>query len=277
MARQRLFLWHNYSMGKYWRFFQASFQISFSYRFAILIRMIRDFLMVLFFIVLWQALFKGKQLIGGFTFAGMVSYYILGKALDQLYTFDPANVMARHVRTGDLSNFLIKPVNYTGYLGSFIFGRRLARTFLTIIASIIIILAFPDFIGRPAGMIELAAFIIFAALAWILMFSVSFLIGGLSFWSTETENIRAGIEQLMLILGGLWIPLNLLPEGIGKILSPLPFKYLYYFPIRVFLGKVNTSDMITGLLTDLAWVVFFLFCGSVLWRKGLKRYGAYGG
>jgi ABC-2 type transport system permease protein len=261
---------------KYWLYFAGAFQIAFSYRASLVIRMIRDFLMVLFFITLWRALFAGKETIAGFTFSGMVSYYILAKAVDQLYTFDPGNVIERHVRSGDLSNFLAKPINYMIYLASHIFGRRLARTILTIIASIVIIIVFPSFVGYPAGIFETTAFFILIALAWLLVFAFSYLIGMISFWTTEISNIRQGFELLILILGGLWVPLNVLPDQISQILNYLPFKYLYYFPIQVYLGKVPVDKVFLGLITELCWILGLLFIAKYLWQRGLKRFGAYG-
>ena len=50
-----------------------------------------------------------------------------------------------------------------------------------------------------------------------------------------------------------------------------------YFPSVVFLGKVRGMDLARGLLAEAAWAVGFMILARVLYRAGLKRYGAFGG
>ena len=70
---------------------------------------------------------------------------------------------------------------------------------------------------------------------------------------------------------------ELLPSGWVVVLKALPFQYLAYFPATVFLGKVEGTDLVYGLLFELAWVVTFFILARWLYSRGLRRYSAYGG
>ena len=75
-------------------------------------------------------------------------------------------------------------------------------------------------------------------------------------------------------------PLELLPAepvNIRGLVEFLPFQYLAYFPAAVFLGKVEGPEMYRGLISEIAWVVFFIVLSRVLWWKGIKRYSGFGG
>jgi len=82
---------------------------------------------------------------------------------------------------------------------------------------------------------------------------------------------------LFSILGGLSFPLDFVSGPLKAMFSFLPFQYLYYVPITYLLGKRSGAGM---LLTDaaklLAWTAITALLAAVLWRLGLRKYGAYG-
>ncbi len=57
----------------------------------------------------------------------------------------------------------------------------------------------------------------------------------------------------------------------------LPFQYLAYFPAAVFLGKIHGTELVYGLLIELAWAIGLIVVARVLYRRGLRHYSAYGG
>jgi len=50
-----------------------------------------------------------------------------------------------------------------------------------------------------------------------------------------------------------------------------------YFPAAVFLGKIQGTALVYGLLGELAWALVFIALSRWLYRLGLRRYSAYGG
>lgn len=263
-------------MKKYWTAYKSAYQENITYKGPVFIRAIRDVLLTLFFIVLWSAVFQQKEVINGYTFNSIITYYILVRLMDQLYSFQTTRLLNEDIVEGNLSNYLVKPMNYILYLASYVLGRRTARTTLTFILVIAIFVFFSNYVMPPSNLINLLIFILSAMLSWILFFEIAFLLGVISFWFSEVSNLRSVLEHIILILGGLWIPIDLFPEKIAQIVNLLPFKYLYNSPVQVYQGKLSTNDLLTMFVIELVWITLFHLIGKYLFSRGLKTYAAFG-
>ncbi len=99
----------------------------------------------------------------------------------------------------------------------------------------------------------------------------------MGFWILEVTSVLYVINTLNYFVSGQMFPLDLLPGPFAIALKALPFQYLAYFPAAVFLGKVQGTALVYGLLIELAWVVVFIGLARWLYRAGLRRYSAFGG
>jgi ABC-2 type transport system permease protein len=50
-----------------------------------------------------------------------------------------------------------------------------------------------------------------------------------------------------------------------------------YFPISIYIGKVTGADLWRGLLVQAGWVVAAYGFARWMWRRGVKKYSAFGG
>lgn len=257
-------------------FFRISFLINLTYRFGLIMRLIRDFTTPLSFIILWSALYVGRNEIGGYTLSAIATYYILVKVIDQLYSYEPAKLLTREIRTGDLSNYLTKPLNYFKYLFGYTFGKRVARTTLTILSVVALGIFFPNILTFPPSIYAALTFTLIFSVSVILVFEITYLLGCLTFWISETDYLRGAVEQFTLVLGGLWVPITFFPKWLSNILEYLPFKYQYYFPVMVFQGKILPVEFFRGLFIETVWVIMLGIILSIVWRQGIKKYEGYG-
>lgn len=263
-------------MRKYLEVVKIAYSLQMVYRAAMAIRAVRDIATVLFFVLLWTALFRQKAEIGGYNLSAMITYYVLAKIIDQLYSYEPSRLLSRDVLQGDLSNYLAKPWKYFLYLVSYAFGRRLARTTFSFLVIFLAFIFLPQFMVLPVRIIDITFFIPSAILSWVLLFEMVFVLGTLSFWFSETSGLRTAFEQLILVVGGMWVPLNLFPGQVAAVLKMLPFQYLYFHLIAIYQGKLETNELISGLVTQTFWVFALGLVAIFLWKRGLRVYGAYG-
>lgn len=263
-------------MNKYLLILKVSFTSFVSYRVSLVIRLIRDVLMTSFFLFIWSVLFKQKQLIGGYDFSSMVTYYIVARIIDQLYTLDPSKVLAEDVVTGSLSTHLIKPYHYLGYMWGRAVGRRLARTLPSLIFVIAIFIVFNSSLVFPNSIIQTTLFILSVMLAWLLMFEIAIFVGETSFWISKISGINSAINQTILLLGGMWAPISLFSPIAQKIMGFLPFQYLYFHPIQIYQNKISIPVALHGLGIETVWILIIGVLIIVLWKKGIRRYEAYG-
>ena len=63
----------------------------------------------------------------------------------------------------------------------------------------------------------------------------------------------------------------------GDVIRALPTSYLAYFPAAVFLGKIHGTKLLVGLLVELGWLVALIIVCRVAFRRGVRRYSAFGG
>lgn len=113
-------------------------------------------------------------------------------------------------------------------------------------------------------------------LAIILVFELTYLLGCLGFWISEVDYLKNAWEQSSNILGGMWVPITFFPDQLQKILDYLPFKYEFYFPVMVFQGKLDMSQVYRGLTIEFIWIVTLFFVLKFVWEKGISRFESYG-
>jgi ABC-2 type transport system permease protein len=72
-------------------------------------------------------------------------------------------------------------------------------------------------------------------------------------------------------------PLDALPDGVRQIVFLTPFPYQLYFPISVYMGKAAGAAAWHGLAIQFMWVVLAYGFARFMWRRGIRKYAAYGG
>ncbi|MEW6309213.1 MAG: ABC-2 family transporter protein [Bacillota bacterium] len=73
-------------------------------------------------------------------------------------------------------------------------------------------------------------------------------------------------------LSGSVIPLDLVPSALGVFISHLPFRYVFYGPISLLLGRTSPSaglDMVTNAYW---WTLLMLVLVGGLWSRMVRRY-----
>ena len=114
-------------------------------------------------------------------------------------------------------------------------------------------------------------------LAFLIGFFFEASIGMIGFWFLEVTSFLYIVNGISYFVSGQMFPLDLLPPFWVWLLKSLPFQYMAYFPAAVFVGKVQGSELIYGLIGELVWAVIFIVLARWLYRRGLRRYSAYGG
>jgi ABC-2 type transport system permease protein len=56
----------------------------------------------------------------------------------------------------------------------------------------------------------------------------------------------------------------------------LPFKWTFGFPIEALIGQLNNQQLLSGLLSQAAWIGAGILLVAVVWRFGIRRYSAVG-
>ncbi len=119
-------------------------------------------------------------------------------------------------------------------------------------------------------------FIFSIILSLFMYFFINFLLGLIGFWSPEIWAPRFIFITLLGFFAGSLFPLDILPRAVYEVLRLLPFTYLLYFPLKIYLGQLSFLEIATGLSVSVFWTFAIYFIVRTVWQKGLKSYTAYG-
>ncbi|MCB0343680.1 MAG: ABC-2 family transporter protein [Bdellovibrionales bacterium] len=232
---------------------------------------------VQFFI--WQGVYSDSAAgatIKGYSLSEMITYVAIGWIARSFYHSNIDYDIADLVRTGQISIYLIRPVNFQLMLIFNSMGESLFRIacFSWPIA-LTILLVFP--VQLPAGLLAFFMFCFSTLVGFIVLAQFNFLIGMAAFPLKSIQGIMRAKYFIIQLLSGLLLPLTFFPDWFRSALEVLPFKLISYIPLQFYLGKVDSSQIAGIVLTQVAWIAVLWFAGRYFWMRAFSRLTLQGG
>jgi len=235
------------------------------------------FILVLIVFVLakiWTAIFSQGQTIDGFTLVQIIWYICMTELIVASTSNEKIEDIGNEIRSGELSNTLLKPLNYLGKQFAIMFSGFFYR-FITI-GIIVFILAYLLAGAIPltfSGIILTIIIIIFGA---ILNFCIVLIFAMLALWLEDSSSIYWIYQKTVFIIGGMLIPLDFYPTWIKSILIYLPTSYVVYFPAKTFV-HFSSSLFFTSLIGQIIWIAIFIVILTIIYKIGIKKVSIHGG
>lgn len=267
------------NINKYISIFKISFQEEFAYRVNFIMWRVRNVLQIFLIFFLWDSVYSnpGTQLFG--YDRNKILTYVFGILILRAIVLSARTVdVSGEISSGDLTNFLLKPVSYIKYwFTRDISSKALNLSFAAVETSLLFLILKPPFYWQadPTYLFLTLLAIIFAIL---IFFNLLFLVNLITFW-IPTAGWAAQflfIGLFVEFLSGGIFPIDILPQVLQKIIYTLPFPYLLFFPLQVYLGKLGIAASLRGVLTAGIWAVALYFVMNFVWNRGLRRYAAEG-
>jgi ABC-2 type transport system permease protein len=266
-------------MKKYLSIYKISFAQELAYRANFIMWRVRNVLQILLVFFLWSTVFTNPQTeLFGYNRDKILTYVFGIFILRALVLSSRAVEIAGEIARGDLTNYLLKPINYIKYwFTRDISSKALNLGFATVEIVILYIFLRPTFFIQT-NPLQIFLFLASIVLAVVMFFGLMVLVNFVSFWFPE----GGWASQFLIIviftefLSGAVFPIDILPEAIQNILYALPFPYLMFFPLQVYLGKLSMNVTLQGLLISGIWMIVMIFAVSQVWARGIKRYSAVG-
>ena len=263
-------------MKKFLTIVRASWQRTLTYRFTVLTYRIGEIGEMLVLILMWSAIYGGQKVIGGLTLQEMVTYILIGNFFNAIIRNFLSNVIARDIKDGRLSMFLIKPMSYFSYILSQEIGRISLATIMSVLSSTLVIIFFINTFIWDFDIVYLLVIFTMLIFAFITELLLSYLIGLIAFWTDEVDGLYSTIDRIKKFFSGGYFPLNLLPIAFVKISFVLPFGYSFFVPAQLYLKKLDLSVGLTGLLVQVVWIFVLYGIIKIVWNRGLKKYEGVG-
>jgi len=262
-------------MNKYWAVFKINWQKSFEYRadFTGHIGMGVITFVVMYFV--WSAVFKNQTYFRGYTFSAMMTYVLLTKFLHFTSRGNIGRQMANEIKEGGLSAYLIKPVSYLRWWFSAFLADRSFEFLVRLGMIIIFFFVLPNVIIF-SGVGRFLLFLSFLVVSLIINYMINVLVASFAFWVTDVRLFRQAMLMIFEFLGGSLVPLDVMPLFLKNFSLLLPFQFTTFFPIKIYQGSLNASQVLNGILLAIGWMFILAVILGFFWIKGVKRYEAIG-
>jgi ABC-2 type transport system permease protein len=263
-------LWRVYA-----RWMKIHWAILLEYRGDTFFYMFGSFVHPLVTLAVWLAI-AGDGAVGGYEQDDFVLYFLIVMFVMRINaSWDPWE-MEVHIREGTLSGYLLRPSSYFHYR---LAENLVYKFFYLAIMLVVWAIAWPFFplIRLPLSvdfvLLAVVTIVLGAAMRYLLYYNI----GLLGFWTTRMLALVSLVEGLGLFLSGRIAPYALLPEWVQLSKHVTPFYWYLGFPVDVITGRVAGDQLWSGLLMQALWAVLMVVLYQVLWKKGLRKYGAVGG
>ncbi len=272
------------ALKKYLHVIGIGIQNNLTYRFNYLTRTLFSFIPLFAMLSLWRTIYAKNaegHALSGYTEAQMIFYYIMVAIVDVLTAVNEDDwQIAADIREGNISQFLLKPVDYLWYRLCLFFSGRIAYISMACIPLAIFIFCFKNYFVPPASGMAMIAFLFSLVLTALLQFFLSYSMAMLAFWILEISTFIFILFAFEYLASGHLFPLDMLNDTSPALLHALaftPFPSMLYVPISIYMGKVSGNGIALGLLTQLFWVAMMYALARFMWRRGIKHYSAFGG
>ena len=263
-------------MRKYLTLFTLSWQKQLEVRSDFIFERGRSIAVLFSLYYLWSSLLTSRTDVAGYSRDQMLTYVLMMTLLRAWVLSCVTDRIPSEIARGKLSELLLRPMSHLGYWAT----QDAASKMLNIGAvavelSLFCLLVRPPFLPPP-NLMTAGLFALSTLLAMTIYFQMSYMLGVVGFWTAQSWGPRFCFEILLEFSAGAYFPIDLLPAAVQRALNWLPFPYLVFHPLSIYLGKeANAWPSILG--HQAMWILVLMGASRGLWGAGLRHYAAEGG
>jgi ABC-2 type transport system permease protein len=264
---------------KYWYIFRLVWIEQMAYRVNFFLEIGSVMVSSVIVVLLWLAVYRSahQESIGGYSPGEMVTYLLGGGFINSFLLTTAENPeTSQSIQEGTLSNLLAQPMHpYSVWLLRDL-GTKGFLVVLGVIGYGVVSLFFREYLRPPSSAWMVGLLLVALLLAALLQFLLFEALSLLAFWVENTYGIRFTMRVIMAVAGGALIPLALFPAGVRAVLEWLPFYFLLYFPMQIYLGKIAPHEIAPGFGKELIWIAGLALANWMIWKRGIRHYVAMG-
>jgi ABC-2 type transport system permease protein len=262
------------TLVKYAAVFRTAWRDEWAYRLQVLWNSLFLVIILFIFAQLWIATFHSARAarLDGFTPQGILWYLTVTETI-VMGTPRIVQSITQEVLEGAIACRLTKPIGYVGYQFAAYVAQAAARMSvnLAVGGAVAWLAAGPPPFTWTSVPLALGALALSVSLSFALYMSV----GLLAFWVEDARGIELIVSRLVMILGGMMIPLPFFPGWLARLCGWLPFQAIAYLPARA--ATAPAAGLISSFALSAVWLLVFGAVLAMLYRKGVKHLYVQGG
>jgi ABC-2 type transport system permease protein len=121
------------------------------------------------------------------------------------------------------------------------------------------------------------AFVFSVFLSFFLVAGVNFAVGTFAIRLKSILGLLRAKYFLLELFSGLLIPISFFPHIFQQVFAFMPFQYISYVPVLLYLGKISGIGILKALGMQIFWVAALVSIGHALWSLSSKQITIQGG
>ncbi|HXX32651.1 MAG TPA: ABC-2 family transporter protein [Myxococcaceae bacterium] len=231
--------------------------------------------MPLIMLALWSAVAADAP-VGRFDQRDFLAYFLATFIVRQLTGAWVAWQMSFEVRTGTLAMRLLRPLHpMVSYAVENLAALPLRLVVALPVAMLALLLLGTARLPRSPALWGVWAVAVLGG--WLITFLANALIGCLALWTGSSIKVMDVWLVAFMVFSGYLVPVELFPGVLRTLVAWLPFRYQIGFPVEVMTSAYDLPAALGMLARQWAFVLAFLGLAAIVWRRGLRRFAAYGG
>ena len=227
------------------------------------------------FVFFWQAVYSNTSSIGGLDLQTTLNYILLSQIFLPLTNLMMIFEMGYNLREGGIAHILLRPLDFQ--LSYYVQALASLVTDLALQIPLALAATFLFNLQWPTDWRVWVAFAISAFLGRSILYFFDFMLGCLTFYTTEVWGLGVLVYGMGLFFSGSLIPLAMLPAGLSSLVYAFPFAQSLYVPLSILSG-IQPLSAVPGLwLVQIAWLVGLLILSRLVYKLAIRKVTVQGG
>ena len=258
---------------KYWHVYKMSAIRIITYRLNFLLGRLQNLVWLLIFYFIWTSLSATIGSFAGFTQAELMTYVFMVHLLRPFIFGAQMTHLAEEINSGLFSSYLTKPITHFWFNYARELGEKSVLTVAALAEIAIAQLFVPvQFLPYLTGLPRFGLFLFVVIGAHFIYELLGYGVGLVAFWSNDAVGPRFLFNWIVEFTSGSFYPLQIIRGFFAHLIKWLPFGYIIYLPLLIFLHKISGVALITSLLGQLIWIFIAALLVGYVWKRGLRVY-----
>lgn len=252
-------------MKKYFVISKFSFNRALAYKSKIPIMVVEQIMLILANVYIWKAVSEYSDTVAGFKANELISYSVIVWLLHRLISNSIDIKIDDAYRTGKIVYDFTRPYNLILYYISESIGISIFWLIFSVVPTFLFFFLYVGLV-IPSGIVHIILSIVSIILSFFILSLMNFLVGIMVFFMQQTKGLRVLKHISMDIFSGLLIPLTFYPSWLQVILNYLPFKYVFFTSIQIWIGNVNNRESFVIICAQIIWIIILSVISNVCIR-----------
>ena len=263
-------------MYKYLYIIKTQIIKSMTYEFNVYGNIVMQTIIMITSAYFWKSLYRQQSSAGGVDAESMLTYVILSSVISVLLITNVERRIEQSVGKGTVATDMMKPVNLFGVYFAEDIGSVIALVFQNMLP-ILLIGSLMIKVPVMANLRDLPLFVVTVVQSFLINWMIAALFGMIAFTAVNIDALIQVKKHLLRLLSGSIIPIWFFPAGVAKVLSSLPFVYIYQLPLSIYIGKGDRIEQLAQMRIQSVWLlvlaVIFIFAQKQITRKVMVQGG----